>query len=345
MPKQCRLSLAIGELLAALVLAFMLAHPIASASTSPPTSPSSAAFADGAAYTSKAEEFRLLEAKRAISKQAYHFEQWPGKKGRVRPGVDVGRVLVARLPGIHYDGSAAYPEGNDYAPGNRSRVSWRAADTMVEVSVFASCDDAHEALINSLTFRINPAILAIGSQIGVSLGDVSFPGPQVTEFVRSNLMVKVEVLRSEAGDAIELSQLIDQTILARPTFDTYEQMAVYRPQIRQLRLKNPVTQPIGTGSRGSRVAYPLVVDVVDPEGGPIHLFWSGDEEVHAAQVPGSHTHEFRGGRGGPPADKARTEYLTLTAVSESGLFTTATLPIKVTDAGAIAAADERPGPK
>ncbi len=312
------------QLILVMILAALVAVVLGGALVRP------AAFADGQVSTEpSAQEVRAqYQQKRMLSKQAYHFDQWPGKGGEVRPGVNAGRALAQVLPGIQCASASASREGSDYAPPNRSSVRWRTANVEVSIRLFVSCDDAQETMIDDLTFRTNPAISPRGSELGVDLGDVSFPGARATRFVRNNLLVTV---RSRAGNTLELAELIDQAILARPAFDVYEEMAAYRPQIHELWFREKLSQPIplvGMLSPGRR--FPLVVDVSDPEGGPVYLSWSG-KGASAQEAPAEKGFRYwaRLGLEGPEGEVQQRE-LTLTAVNECGLFSTATLPIKVT---------------
>lgn len=272
----------------------------------------------------------------AEAKSAYQFAEWPGKEGLLRPGLNLGQVLADYIPDLQLAWVHRPADEKSGMPVDVVDVFWFNPDPdnnyEIRMWVGLSCDHAHEVLLRRLTWRQCRTIERRGSEIGVELGDLSFPGSAAGSkgltFVRNNVVLEVTAPR---GDAIEIAKIIDQALLARPTFSSYEAMAPFRPQIRDLHLAGHPRQPLYVeGYVGHAKRFPLSFEVVDPEGGQLFLFWEGSPgmSVMPPETKQPHTHELSVEVVGPESEIQHRE-LTLTAVNECGMFSRATLPIDV----------------
>ncbi len=266
------------------------------------------------------EEARAPDPALAAGKRAYRFDEWPGKNGRVRPGINVGKVLGERMPGIKFGfHGAPRAEAVDL-------VWYRTEKPRCDIRVWVceSPEKAHEMLIKRLVHRTNAAIDTRGAELGVSLGDLSFPGEANTKFVRNNINFEV---RSDAGDSLEIAHLLDQAVLARPAFDSYDDFAPFCPQIRELRIPNRPT-PLSVDAPSSSTSNPMsfVVDVVNPEGGRLFLSWEQSRHLRVEPLDSGDYRiwvSFRWATNG-----WEEERVTLVALNEWGLLSRADFPAR-----------------
>lgn len=267
------------------------------------------------------QEARSPDPSLAVGKRAYRFDEWPGKNGKVRPSIHVGEVLADRVPGIKL--------GPVPAPTAKSvQLDWTRVQEPacnVRVWVCRSCSDAHGVAISRLVNRVNAAISPRGCEMGVALGDLSFPSDPATSFVRNNIYVEV---RSDARDSIEIAKLLDRAVLARPAFDSYDQMTAFRPEVRELHIPNR-PKPLSVDGRAGRTSKPMpfVVDVADPEGGRVFLFWEQSQHLRVEPLD-SGDHRIWVSFWGA-TDGWQDENVIVTAVNELGLASHARFPARV----------------
>ena len=270
------------------------------------------------------------------AKSAYRFAEWPGKNGLLRPGLNLGPILANCIPSVELAWVHRPAGEKSGMPLDVVDVLWFSPDPEnnyeIRLWVASSCVDAQEVLLRRLAWRQSPAIEPRGSEMGVELGDLSFPGSvggsKSVAFVRNNVVVEV---KAPTGDALDIGRLIDQGLLARPTFNSYEAMASYRPEIRRFHLKGHPAEPLHVeGYAGHSKRFPLEFEVVDPQGGQLVLSWEGSPGISVLppETKQPHTHEVSAEIWGPESEIQHRE-LTLTAVNECGMFSRATIPIQV----------------
>jgi hypothetical protein len=264
----------------------------------------------------------------AATKAAYRFGEWPGKQGLIRPGLDLGSVLAERIPGLKLAWVRAPAGPGSGLPADTVEVYWFSpapGKREIRMWVAPSRADAQEVLVRRLDASTSPARLSSGAALGLDIGDVSFPLAPRTLFVRGNVVLEI---RDEAGGgAVELARELDQAILAQPAAASMAGLNRYAPQIRALEFAEVVAQPLAVrGHQNERTEFPLRVDVVDPQGRQVFLFWEGpggkSDECPSSEYSVGITVE-------PPFDVVRDRMLTLTAVNELGLFSRASLPLRV----------------
>jgi hypothetical protein len=265
----------------------------------------------------------------AAGKRAYRFAQWPGKDGGVRPGVHVGRALADHIPGMKLGAVKEMAPADPRDPPSALELRWHSSierGAYVRQRDHSSPRQAQEMLIGRLVHRTNPAVERRGVEMGIQIGDVSFPSGSCTLFVRNNIYLEVE---SRSGEAVEIAQLLDSALLGLPVKKTSEELAGYRPRIRSLCLAASPEQPLHVaGYAGRATRFPLSFDATDPEGGELSIFWRGAGGV-SAKRSGGHPDAYEASiEVVGPEGVLREEFLGLTVVNERGMYAHAVLPIR-----------------
>ena len=272
--------------------------------------------------------------KLAKAAEEYGFASWPGKDGRLRPGVGAGEALRQVLPQLRLAWVRPPASSDGPLPRDVAEVSWSAGTgsrqrpISIRMWVCPSCAEAQEVLLRRVTLTSSALRRKLGSEVGIAIGDMCFPDDLWIVFSRNNIVVDVCDL---GGEAIAFGRQFDDALLATPSSDTFEGLDRYRPQIRELRLAEGVSQPLSVGGYdGESQEFPLVVDVVDPEGGPVFLYWQATGHLGAGKSAECRDSEYSVSvTVAPPEKVIQQQTITLTAVNERGMFSRATLPVQV----------------
>lgn len=164
------------------------------------------------------DENKVLEE----SKKLYDFSSWPGKGGPVQPAVNLVSMipLLNDAPDVRYDktrvrGLNIYD--NTYVM--ERAFSWHFDDSTsvsVRMVIASTCDDAHEHLVQRLTFRTNPA-LSRRDEPTVA-GDISFDRGYF--FIRRNIAVDIYASGRFKDSISEIARQIDAALATQPTYDS-----------------------------------------------------------------------------------------------------------------------------
>jgi hypothetical protein len=135
-------------------------------------------------------------------KEAYDFDNWPGKDGKLRQGI--------RLKGVDLAPYEIASVRDRLATSGETILRYRVAGAKkhvfeVAVRVHDSVAQAQEALVAFLgTCTVR---LPRGSDSGVAVGDMSFVGKdgdavRTIAFVRNNVFIRVSLLPSPDSEAV-----------------------------------------------------------------------------------------------------------------------------------------------
>jgi len=272
----------------------------------------------------------------AVANRLYEFNGWPGKHGKVRPGVSIARALAELEPDLRLSYISEPLREPDAAPVGSVRIRWSGRASDIYVTVCRSCEEAQQACLSRLAHDGRGTVALRGSELDVKVGDVSFlyGEPDLSgeaRFVRSNIYVEIY---APAGEAIDMAEAIDRALLARPAAASLEELDKFRPQILSLGLAGDPQQPVEISfeqqhRQGRAWTCPLRFKVLDPERGRLDYYWaSADGESGVVkQRTGKADYAVyiwaRWHRYGVEEHRFK-----LTAVNECGMFSEATLSVR-----------------
>lgn len=161
-------------------------------------------------------------------KKELKFENWPGKKGEVRNGINPSKLEIAELS----DAVEKKPKKLFYIAQTKTdslfvqySSRWFISDIdfmEMTLSYLNSADEAREYLMDyyiagsSLPFDV----LKKARDTPSKAGDVSFFNGQL--FVRNNIVVKIHAEGKMRDRALNIAKKIDHSLLKQKTFKTSE---------------------------------------------------------------------------------------------------------------------------
>jgi len=169
------------------------------------------------AQTPTYDENKILEE----SKKLYDFSSWPGKGGPVQPAVNLVSMipLLNDAPEVRYMKDMVYGTKIDDTYVMERVFTWKYDDSTsvsVRFGIASTCDDAHEFLVQRLTFRTNPA-LSRRDEPPVA-GDISFDKGYF--FIKRNIAVDIYASGRFKNSVSEIARQIDAALATQPTFDS-----------------------------------------------------------------------------------------------------------------------------
>jgi len=189
------------------------------------------------AQTPTYDENKILEE----SKKLYDFSSWPGKGGPVQPAVNLVSMipLLNDAPEVRYMKDMVYGTKIDDTYVMERVFTWKYDDSTsvsVRFGIASTCDDAHEFLVQRLTFRTNPA-LSRRDEPPVA-GDISFDKGYF--FIKRNIAVDIYASGRFKNSVSEIARQIDAALATQPT---YASDALVKPVVTFELIKPTVFDP------------------------------------------------------------------------------------------------------
>ncbi len=249
-------------------------------------------------------------------KELANFYNWPGKKGRVRDGINLSRFTLPSLSGmveIPQEISFSYLELEDGKILIKYRSRWQETpDNFIEISlIFAeTCDQAHEYVISRFFNSSLPFELRVPKRDDPLIaGDISFSGGR--RFIRNNIYVEIRPVGEMEDKIAAVAKDIDDLLLTRTTASSAEQ---FKPMIRRFEIINHNVE------HNSQTRF--IIDVVDPQGSDLYYFWRltsggiikdefGNWYYHAAADPGTN------------------QTITLIVINERGYYSSSSITVNI----------------
>jgi len=251
-------------------------------------------------------------------KELADFDNWPGKDGAIRAGIDlIAYPHIAILDGaqrIHTRPPSFRRTKNSVLIGRSYTFLFSDADLVViDIFVAESCAEAQEYFIQSLFVSSLPFEHRVPHRDTTDvIGDISFSSGR--HFIRNNIFVEQFPRGELIPQQLILAAQIDSILMTRPTATN---AAAFRPIIKNFSIERQIVKP-GSLTR-------LFFEAIDPLGEGLSYKWKVNKGGVEERETGEYYYQ------GSSEYVEMEDTLTLYAINEAGFFSSADLHITVSN--------------
>jgi len=249
-------------------------------------------------------------------KELADFDNWPGKSGLVRDGLNLSKCIIPSLSGIaefKNDQKHFFTWEIEEELLIKYSSKWQTSpENFLEITLtFAnSCQEAHEYLIKRFFSSSMPFEKRLHKKDHpIIAGDISFDYGRY--FIRNNIVVEFQGIGTILDKITAAAVEVDNLLLENSTAPSVN---LFNPIIKQFAITKSRIKNFSSTK--------LIIDVYDPQGSELYYFWRltaggieknnlGDYQYYASGKLGSN------------------QIITLIVVNDRGYYSTADVEVRI----------------